>query len=192
MRLPRVWGVGVFACALGCTGNQVGESNAENDGGGAGGGGGSTGQHGPGPNGSLPSGYCCQTDQDCRYRTCLDVGSGVKMCSDPCNFEEACNSAPGLTCDLSTEQCKPIGAPSCIPADQWVLGPKPIGACCVPTFDGQAGIECQGNLCVSFHDVSNPYICTQACDAPKDCPPEYTCNQATRFCWPLAETYDCQ
>jgi hypothetical protein len=189
----RLWGVGVFTCVVGCTGNQVGESNPGNDAGAAGGGGGSTGgQHGAGPNGSLPSGYCCQADQDCRYRTCLDLGSGVKTCSDPCTVEEACNAAPGLTCEPSTERCKPIGAPTCIPADQWVLGPKAIGDCCVPTFDGQAGSECQGNLCISFHDISNPYICSQACDAPKDCPPGYSCNQATRFCWPLAETYACQ
>lgn len=114
------------------------------------------------------------------------------MCSDPCTFEEACNAAPELTCDLSTEQCLPKGTPSCIPAEQWILGEKQLGACCVPTFDGHAGSECQGNLCVSFHDVSNPYVCSQACDAPKDCPANYHCNPATRFCWPLAQTYDCE
>src|SRR5690349_19818303 len=38
---------------------------------------------GPGPHGSLPSGYCCSSDSECRYRHCVDVG-GAKTCLDEC------------------------------------------------------------------------------------------------------------
>lgn len=190
----------LFALALGCQGDPVGESSAAGGSAGAGSGGttasggagsGGTGVSGPGAHGSLPSGYCCTSDQDCRYRTCLDFG-GVKMCSDPCTQEDTCNSAPNLTCDQGSGQCSPKAAPSCIPANQWTSGVRPVGACCVATGDGHAGEECQGNLCMAFGELSNPFICTHACDKPADCPPKYECNSFTRFCWPIATTYDCQ
>jgi hypothetical protein len=132
----------------------------------------------------LPSGYCCQSDSDCRYRNCADF-SGVKMCSDSCGQDTGCNTAPNLKCNKSAGQCEPAGAPSCIPAEQWVRGAGAVGACCVATGDGHAGQECAGNLCMGFGPVSNPFICTHACDGPADCPPKYECNTITKFCWPL-------
>ncbi len=202
--LSLVWGTG-------CQGSTVGETNPDGGnvggasaagGSGGGGTGGATGgtsgtgatggaATGPGPTGALPSGYCCTADTDCRYRACLDFG-GVRMCSDPCSASESCNTAPDMVCDSASGQCTPSGAPSCIPADQWVLGPNPTGGCCIATGDGHAGEECQGNLCVAFGDLQNPYICTQACDAPKDCPPKYQCQPGAGFCFPLADFYDCQ
>jgi hypothetical protein len=85
----------------------------------------------------------------------------------------------------------PSGTPACVPANQWAIGPRETGRCCPADFDGQTGKECQGNLCIAFGDLSNPYICTQPCDKSSECPEEYYCNLATRFCWPYAEFYQC-
>jgi hypothetical protein len=157
----------------------------------AGASGGSTGT-GPGPHGALPSGYCCTSNEQCRYRTCAEFG-GVKMCADECWGDNgACNTAPNMVCNTTSEHCEPSGPPTCIPADQYTLGASAIGSCCVATGDGHAGEECEGNRCEAFGDVSNPFICTQPCDAPKDCPPKYECNHWTHSCWPLATTYGCQ
>src|SRR4051794_37229030 len=54
------------------------------------------GRTGPGAHGSLPSGYCCTADTECRYRHCVDVGSGNKMCLDECKNPEFC-TRPGFT-----------------------------------------------------------------------------------------------
>lgn len=201
--------------AAGCQGQTVGDSGTGGaaglpggaggtggtGSGGAGSGGASTGgastgggggaQTGPGPHGALPTGYCCTTDEDCRYRACLEFG-GVKMCSDRCMSNAACATGPGFVCSKATEQCEPGGTPSCIPGDQWKLGAEAIGACCVATGDGTAGEECQGNLCMAFGPTSNPFICTQACDTPKDCPANYKCETQVGFCWPYATDYTCQ
>ncbi|MBK7585138.1 MAG: hypothetical protein IPI67_33730 [Myxococcales bacterium] len=174
------------------SGGTAGSGVGGGSGGGAGigGSGGGTGV-GPGPHGSLPTGYCCTSDSECRYRTCLEFGGG-KMCSDPCSQDTTCNSAPNMQCNKSAGQCEPVGVPQCIPANQWKLGPNEVGACCVATGDGHAGEECEGNLCFAFGPVSNPFICTRACDKPADCPPKYECNSFGKFCLPLATTYDCQ
>ncbi|GMV13620.1 MAG: hypothetical protein AMXMBFR56_18440 [Polyangiaceae bacterium] len=196
--------------ALGCQGQTVGEgpgsggaagsgsatsggaSSGGSSSGGSSSGGSAGGVSGPGAHGSLPSGYCCTSDSECRYRNCRDFG-GVKMCSDSCTTQDtSCNAAPNMKCDTAAGECVPSGSPTCIPAQQWTSGSTPIGGCCVATGDGQAGEECQGNLCMAFGELSNPFICTHACDAPKDCPPKYECNSFTRFCWPIATTYDCQ
>lgn len=201
---------------MGCQGETVGESGSGGAAGSSGGGGATSGgtssggttsggassggttsggsgggQTGPGPHGALPTGYCCNTDEDCRYRACLDFG-GVKVCSDRCLSNAACATGPGFACSKTTEQCEPTGAPACIPASEWKVGPQPIGACCVATGDGTAGEECQGNLCMAFGPTSNPFICTQACDTPKDCPANYKCETQVGFCWPYATAYTCQ
>lgn len=177
--------------ATGGSSGSGGSSASGGSSGSSGSGGNAGGTVGPGPHGSLPTGYCCTADEECRYRTCLDVG-GVKLCSDPCSQDDTCNSAPNMVCDKSQSQCVPKGAPSCIPADQWTNGTGKIGSCCIATGDGHAGQECEGNLCFAFGPISNPFICIQACDKPADCPPKYQCNTFEHFCWPIAETYDCQ
>ena len=212
--------VGLFVLAtLGCQGQTVGESSSGGAAGSAAGGargtstggsntggsntggsntggsntGGSStgGATGPGPHGALPTGYCCTSNDDCRYRACLDFG-GVKMCSDRCTNSAACTTGPGFACNKTSEQCEPAGPPACIPADQWQLGSKSAGGCCYAAGDGTAGEECQGNLCMAFGPLSNPFICTQACATGKDCPPTYKCETATGFCWPYATNYTCQ
>lgn len=204
MRRSAPWLVALFLIA--CQGDPVGEGSgggagASGAGGTASGGGAGTGAGagtggggvaGPGPHGALPSGYCCTSDQDCRYRTCTDFG-GVKLCSDTCtNDDSTCNAAPNMKCNATSGQCEPAGTPSCIPAAQFVAGTVPLGGCCIATGDGHAGEECQGNLCMAFGALENPFICTHACDVPKDCPPKYECNSFTRFCWPIATTYTCE
>jgi len=174
---------------LGCGDFKTSSPATSNDGGG-GNDGATSGATGPGPYGALPTGYCCTKNEDCRYRQCTSFG-GVMMCSDPCDSNDGCNTAPNMQCNTTTTNCEPIGTPSCIPADQWQLGTKTLGACCVATHDGHAGQECVGNRCVSFGDVSNPFICTQACSRPSDCPGNYMCS-ADQFCIPLATTYTCQ
>ncbi len=132
---------------------------------------------GPGPYGALPSGYCCESDQDCRRRMCMDF-DGVKMCSDNCRFDSLCLASPEMRCDTVLEQCVPVGKPSCISATQWVLGTKSTGDCCVGD-----GAECRGGLCWSFQEDENPFMCTQACDED-DCPPGFSCYSYDRACYP--------
>jgi hypothetical protein len=168
-----------------------GSGGAATGGSAAGGAGGSSGVTGPGPHGALPSGYCCTSDQECRYRRCRDFG-GVKLCSDECRSDAACATGAGMVCSEETDHCEPAGTPSCIPADQWQVGALGIGECCVRTGDGWAGRECAGNLCMAFGDWTNPFVCTHACDLPADCPPKFDCNPWAGFCMPLAELYTCR
>ena len=52
---------------------------------------------GPGPRGSLPSGYCCNDDRECRYRRCVDTGGAAgKMCLDEC-FQNVFCTRPDIT-----------------------------------------------------------------------------------------------
>ena len=185
-------GTGTGGTGAGGTSTGGTSTGGTSTGGTGAGGTGGGGVAGPGAHGSLPSGYCCTSDAECRYRNCRDFG-GVKMCSDSCTTQDtSCNAAPNMKCDSVAEECVPTGTPSCIPASQWVSGTTSIGGCCIATGDGHAGEECQGNLCMAFGAIENPFICTHACDAPKDCPAKYTCNSFTKFCWPIASTYDCQ
>jgi len=170
-------GVGAVGGAAGAGGTASGGSS------GSGG-----GVHGPGPFGALPAGYCCTSDDECRYRNCADFG-GVKMCSDECDSNDGCNTGQNMICS-SSYQCEPAGTPSCIPADQFSVGTKKIGACCVATGDGHSGEECESNRCVAVGDLSNPFICTQPC-TKQACPAQYQCL-GFMFCAPLAATYTCQ
>ncbi|MBX3125974.1 MAG: hypothetical protein KF718_04630 [Polyangiaceae bacterium] len=202
MRAGKTWlgCLGLAAALLGvggCQGDAVGSYGADAQagagGGAASGGNTSTGgagatSFGPGPQGALPSGYCCTSHDQCRYRNCAEFG-GVRMCSDECNHHPGCSTGPGMICG-SDGYCQPSGTPSCIPAQEWPLGERQIGDCCLATGDGESGKECIGNRCVAFGDLSNPYICTRACDKPADCPVKYQCNLAG-FCSPLASLYDC-
>jgi hypothetical protein len=168
----------------------AGVGGASGSGGGAGGSSGSGGGvTGPGPFGALPAGYCCNVDDDCRYRKCVDYG-GVKMCSDECDSDDGCNTGQNMKCSASY-WCEPSGTPSCIPANQFTVGTKKIGACCVATGDGHSGEECESNRCVAFGDLSNPFICTQPCTKQGGCPAQYQCL-GFMFCAPLATLYTCQ
>jgi hypothetical protein len=151
---------------------------------------------GPGPHGALPTGYCCSSDLECRQRRCAELG-GVRLCQDHCDAEETCNARlPGYSCrknDAGIGLCAPVGAPSCTPAAAFPRGRKSTGQCCDPRMSGLTGQECEGNHCVSVHDTANPWVCTNACSAAKDCPIGYACMVASyyRLCFPSAKTYGC-
>jgi len=154
------------------------------------------GAKGPGPHGSLPTGYCCSSNADCRQRRCAELG-GVKMCQDECETDAACQGRlAGFTCrktDGSLSLCAPTGAPSCAPAESFPRGPRPGGACCQPHYTGLTGEECDGNHCISVGDLSNPWVCSNACASSADCPIGYECHWASyyRICFPTAKTYTC-
>ena len=154
---------------------------------------------GPGPAGALPSGYCCQSDAECRHRRCLLL-NGAKQCADACVGDETCQgNFPGLRCVPAKNgvpaHCEPA-APNfvCRKAADFRYGAKKNGACCTATHDGSAGLECEGGLCVAFGDPSNPYICTRPCEKPADCPGSYFCGPAGdgySFCVLSAAKYTC-
>lgn len=156
------------------------------------------GNVGPGPFGALPSGYCCTKNEDCRYRDCATIG-GMKMCTDPCDTNDGCNVLPGYACVGATPQdsgrCEPTAAgAACVPAASFSRGAKKLGQCCTATHDATAGLECEGGQCGAFGDVSNPFICTNACAKPADCPGNYLCSPVTNtysICVALASTYTC-
>lgn len=158
----------------------------------------SSGGSGGGPYGALPSGYCCTADKDCRKRRCVDDGTGQKMCMDDCRSQGACQYADfDFTCDapntFTDGLCRPPGGFTCRPASSFELGTKPIGACCTATGDGEAGLECQGGLCIAIG--TGPFVCTNACDKPTDCKGAHVCQQITstrKECIPANMTYTCQ
>jgi hypothetical protein len=153
------------------------------------------GGNGPGPWGALPSGFCCATDSDCRFRKCVDF-NGSKMCMDPCTTDDGCaGEVSGLRCNNTEGRCEPDAqGQKCTPADEFQYGSRKLGGCCLATHDGWAGRECEGNHCVSFYDVGNPYICTHACEKPSDCVGAYMCSNTGYgygICVPEAKTYTC-
>lgn len=155
------------------------------------------GGSGPGPMGALPTGYCCTGDDQCRHRSCRDF-SGVRMCSDPCHSDSACEgNLPGFHCadpDAGERHCAPkTPGLACRPAQQFTYGGKGLGACCVATHDNRAGLECLSGRCVAWGDNSNPYYCASPCGKPSDCPGAYVCfsTPTSAVCKPSAETYTC-
>lgn len=150
---------------------------------------------GPGPYGALPSGYCCNDDDECRSRRCEDLGGG-KMCRDSCSSNGPCRRPPKLvwTCDndnaLSDGFCKPDGAFTCIPAAEFELGTRATGEYCTATADGSAGLECIGGRCVASGD--GPFICAHRCVQPKDCPSGLVCIFSTdnfKDCVPATSSF---
>jgi hypothetical protein len=137
---------------------------------------------GPGPLGALPTGYCCTSDDECRWRTCLKPQGGSDgHCADRCFSDDVCTAfAPGYRCDTSTERCVSTTAPAfnCLPQDRYIRGQKPLGACCQHGFL-QSGQECAGGHCQSTGHSANPFYCTQGCTGA--CPAGYLC--AAGFCW---------
>ena len=133
---------------------------------------------GPGPHGALPSGYCCQSDTECRFRNCRDIG-GSKMCVDECRTSVSCQGAahPQQCAGSIPGRCEPVTAGTkCTPSNQFVLGTKKIGDCCTAQGNGTNGLECVGGYCGSFGDITNPYQCHHACDKPSDCPGAWLCR----------------
>lgn len=161
---------------------------------------------GPGPHGSLPTGYCCTNDSECRYRHCVAVDavgapSGPKMCVDECYDSLLC-TRPDLafTCQRpiggGAGLCiPPPGAFTCLDASTFIRGPKEIGACCNAgvggTNDGTAGSICEGNTCMS--SGNNPLICTHRCSSQAECPGGYVCDRfgTSKACLLTVSPYTC-
>ncbi len=138
---------------------------------------------GPGPLGALPTGFCCNSDADCRSRNCAALLEPVHYCSDPCDHDSLCSAWGG------SFVCDPGGSGWCVSAtvqatcldpSLYHYGTRPIGACCQSGFD-QSGQECAGGLCNATGPSSNPFYCTQGCGRDAPCPAPYVCNAAS-FC----------
>lgn len=150
------------------------------------------GPTGPGPYGALPSGYCCTSDDECRFRRCVETAGG-RMCLDACSASRPgiCRR-PGLafTCDGTT--CQPSAGFACLDASTFVRGTGTTGACCTDSSDGLAGHECEANLCLAVGD--QPWFCTRRCDGGADCPADYRCYPVgdRQECIPASSTYTCR
>jgi len=159
--------------------------------------------YGAGPHGSLPSGYCCTADTDCRYRRCVDTGNGGgKMCLDEC-FQQAFCTRPGLTFTCVTPDgggrglCQPPASSfACIPASTFKRGADPIGACCnagdPAAADGTTASHCEGYQCASVG--TGPYVCTHRCAFSQDCPSGFECLMfgTSKACVPTVDGYTCK
>jgi hypothetical protein len=156
---------------------------------------------GPGVHGALPSGYCCNADEECRFRNCATI-NGTKMCADVCSDPGAsgCDGdLPGFTCvgaSSSTDgRCEPTSTTAaCVPASKFVHGTKKLGACCTALHTGKNGNECEGGHCSAFGDINNPYICINACESAADCPGNYKCTNTGSgysICLMLSDPYTC-
>lgn len=157
-----------------------------------------TGATGPGPKGSLPTGYCCTADAECRDRRCVAVGSGGRMCLDACSNSSICRRRDlTFTCDAKAPNrglCQPPdGAFKCLPQNQYRRGARQVGECCANSGDGSAGEECDGNKCVAEdgEGQSNPYVCSHWCDLTKDCPSGTVCS-SFHDCVPANRPYTCR
>lgn len=152
---------------------------------------------GPGANGSLPSGYCCTADAECRDRHCVAVGAGGRMCLDTCREQGTC-ARRGLTFTCSGSLaapglCQPPApAFACIAQTQFQRGGRQVGDCCTHTGDGNAGEECDGNRCVGVDEQgqNNPYVCSHWCELTKDCATGTICE--LNDCVPANRPYVCR
>lgn len=159
---------------------------------------GGSGAFGPGDKGSLPSGYCCTADTECRDRRCVAVGSGGRMCLDTCVGEAKCKRRDlSFTCSGKTPGggfCQPPDAAfRCLPQTQYERGARQVGECCAATGDGNAGEECEGNQCIAIDegDQNNPFVCSHWCDLTKECPSGTVCSQS-HDCVPANRPYTCR
>lgn len=156
------------------------------------------GTSGPGDHGSLPSGYCCTGDSDCRDRHCVATASGSKMCLDTCRSQSKCTRREHtFTCDAGDigddGLCQPPLGFQCIPADRFQRGTRQVGECCEATFDGNAGEECEGNKCIAVNKQGqdNPFVCAHACETTRDCPSGTICGPLGN-CDPANLPYTCK
>ncbi len=159
-----------------------------------------SGGTGPGPHGSLPNGYCCTKNEECRWRNCADVG-GVKMCLDTCRHQETCTGKglpSGFTCDAASVyddgSCRPPAGFACLDPGTFSRGGKLTGECCTATGDGSAGLECEGALCITYSRSSNdnPFVCSNACESGSDCAKGFTCEVTLGMCVPGNDPYVCE
>lgn len=143
-----------------------------------------SGGTGPGPLGALPAGFCCASNDQCRSRRCITVGTGQPyFCTDECQNDGVCNTWGGLfRCDMpSNNDCVPVNNTyTCLDPATYNYGTKPTGACC-GSGSPRSGQECLGGLCNATGPSSNPFFCTQGCSAGT-CPIGYTCN-IMKWCW---------
>ena len=190
------------------SGGGSGSSSGGSSGGGSGSGSGSSGggdggvAYGPGPEGDLPSGYCCTSNEDCRNRYCVDLGGGNKMCEDECDGSQSnCNNLQHgfpFTCTWDDAMaygfCEP-NSPSmaCVPASQYRHGTQADGTCCSQTGDSVSGNQCLAGNCGGW-GTSGPFICNLACDSTHLCPGTATCQNIGIYslCMPLDMNYTCQ
>jgi len=150
---------------------------------------------GGGPRGALPTGYCCQTDAQCRYRHCMDGA-----CADECSNDGFCEAgAVRYACARPDGGgffglCRPrVGeTPACIPGEGFRHGAKTLGDCCTRTGDGTGGWECEGGLCTAIG--SGPLVCSHFCETPADCAGPFRCQAmgGYRACIPANTPYVCK
>jgi hypothetical protein len=153
---------------------------------------------GAGPLGALPTGFCCASDDDCRYRHC-ELVNGTKMCLDFCLIEDTCHGiVSGFQCaftDAGYGFCEPgSGVTSCVTQAQYQHGTRGLGACCAPLSDGRMGTECLSGICAQL-GTQDPFLCVQNCGV-RDCPPTFSCGWGDVYglrhqCWPVASNYSC-
>ncbi|MBS2018437.1 MAG: hypothetical protein JST00_36565 [Deltaproteobacteria bacterium] len=156
------------------------------------------GASGPGDHGSLPSGYCCTEDADCRDRHCVVTASGSRMCLDSCRSQGKCiRREHTFTCDAGdigdVGLCQPPLGFQCVPADRFLRGNRQVGECCQATGNGNAGEECEGNKCIAVNKEGqdNPFVCTHACTTTRDCPSGTVCGPLGN-CDPANLPYTCK
>ena len=156
---------------------------------------------GPGPRGALPTGFCCESDAECRFRHCVDWGGGRRMCADDCYQSGFCENAfVKFTCEKGDAGAGPtrgMCAPpvrdtvNCISQEQYRYGTRKIGQCCAFGMDGNAGWECEGAQCMA--SGSNPYVCTHVCDTTLECEGAFVCMDVAglKRCVPANSPYTC-
>lgn len=149
------------------------------------------------PLGALPSGYCCTSDDQCRYRHCVESANGQHMCVDECSPARAfvCTRPDiDFTCVASetSYRCAPPNDFECLDPSTYVHGTRKTGACCDVSDDGLMGHACEANMCIATGN--NPWVCTRRCDSGADCPNTFQCASVgdRKECVPSISPYTCQ
>jgi hypothetical protein len=154
---------------------------------------------GPGDHGSLPSGYCCNADSECRDRHCQAVAGGARMCMDACREQGTCERRDlKFKCNAPTTHddgwCEPETASfTCLPQATFQRGLRQVGECCAWTGDGNSGEECEGNKCIAkgINGEDGPFVCSQHCETTKECPSGSICGP-WGTCDPANFPYTCK
>jgi hypothetical protein len=147
-----------------------------------------------GPFGALPVGYCCNSDYECRGRTCASVG-GQKFCQEDCDRTSTCTAwGAALYCG-GNYRCVPTSSGfACMDPAAFTLGTKPPGTCC--DLDAKrSGSECIGGVCNGWNTSEQGTLvplCTQGCKSGEACAPGWVCHY-THICVkdPPDEPYTC-
>lgn len=156
-----------------------------------------------GPLGTLPTGYCCTSDEQCRFRRCVAVGNGDKACVDQCDqrhynsaffeLQDLC-AGPQIQFECpegSNVYCQPPPGFRCIPSNDFHVGTRTTGDCCSDTGDTTTGQECEANLCLA--SGADPWFCTRRCQTSGDCPKNFICDQIRdhKECLPANLPFKC-